>query len=348
MSIKPRITLREGVFWVATLIFIGLLGCANNSIGNSRQESDFVYISSGGKVVKVTNLTRPHPARAAKLENAPALKEKIPECRSAANMEFIEIPAGGFDMGSAREDGYADEHPKHQVYLDAYQIGKYEVCNAQFAEFLKQSGYKPQGDWRHFCWGEPTVSGYPDDFPDYPVINVTWQDARSFCRWAQKAYGWEGCDLPTEAQWEKAARGVRAYLYPWGDDWDDKRCNHWYRGRLPGMLNFYCGRGTLPVGSFPEGDSPYGVADMAGSVWEWCRDWYGADYYAKSPERNPQGPQKGAYRVFRGGSCLTYGGRGYDDTCRSTYRLTQEKKFANYVIGFRCVRKVKTGSAKTK
>lgn len=341
--IKPAIIL--SLFFI--LLFL-LPGCGLNSDvvreGKSGQESDLIYTQVGSKVVEVRNVIRPNNHRLQ--EASPAgtktgeamrqiAKEKFDAVRE---MEFVEVPAGEFLMGSREIEGYGDEHPQHKVFLDAYRIGKYEVTNAQFAKFVQASGYKPQGDWRHFYWGQLTAPGYPEKYPDYPVINVTCNDAQAFCQWAGKTYGWKGCHLPTEAQWEKAAKGTQGYCYPWGDDWDPLRCNHWYGPRRSGMLNLYSGRGTVPVGSFPSGASPYGAMDMAGNVWEWCADWYRGDYYAVSPPSKPKGPQTGKYRVFRGGSCLTYGGRGYDDTCRCCYRLTHELKLCNYAIGFRCAR----------
>ena len=189
---------------------------------------------------------------------------------------MVRIPAGEFTMG--RDDGADDERPAHAVWLDEYFIDRHEVTNAQFKTFCDATGgvYPNNPDWD------------PDYFvskPDYPVVNVTWDQAFAYCAWSHK-------QLPTEAQWEKAARGTDKRLYPWGSDWADGRANlaggEYHRSK--------------PVGSFPDGVSPYGVLDMAGNVWEWCADWYESNYYAHSPARNPAGPAAATkWRVVRGG-----------------------------------------------
>lgn len=200
--------------------------------------------------------------------------------------ELILISAGEFLMGSPRGKGNNDEHPQHKVYLDAYYIGKYEVTNEKFAKFVQGSGYQAQGSWRDY---------FKSGTADHPVVSVSWNDAVAYCRWANLR-------LPTEAEWEKAARGTDGRQYPWGNNWDKGRCN-WDEGpQLSGMASMYQGRGTLSVGSFPSGASPYGCMDMAGNVWEWCADWYGEKYYSQSTNSDPQGPSSGQYRILRGGS----------------------------------------------
>ncbi len=217
--------------------------------------------------------------------------------------ELIMIPAGEFLMGS---NDYDNEKPSHRVYLNAYYIGKYEVTNEQFARFVNETGYNAGGSWKEY---------YNSGTADHPVVCVSWNDAVAYCDWANLR-------LPTEAEWEKAARGTDGRKYPWGNEWDVERCN-WSEGpELSGMANIYSGRGTLPVGSFSSGESPYGCLDMAGNVWEWCSDWYGENYYSQSPSSNPVGPGSGEYRILRGGSwsadnpdylrCANRGG-GYPD-----------------------------------
>ncbi len=209
-----------------------------------------------------------------------------------ANM--VLIPAGKFLMGNPKEESWSDEHqhPQHSVHLDEYYIYKYEVTNEQFWKFVNETGYGAEGKWdeyfrRNDYWN--TESEH------HPVINVTWNDAGAYCKWAG---GW----LPTEAQWEKAARGEDGRIYPWGNDWEGKKLN-WYNGpKVLEMAIITQGRGTLPVGSFPSGASPYGCMDMVGNVWEWCNDWYDEDYYKQSPLQNPDGPSSGIGRVVRGGS----------------------------------------------
>jgi len=231
--------------------------------------------------------------------------------------DMILIPAGEFLMGSPEAKGNDDERPQHKVYLDAFYIYKYKVTNGQFARFVKETGYKAEGDWMRYA-----KSGRET----HPVVCVTWNDAWAYCRWA-------GGRLPTEAQWEKAARGTDGKEYPWGNTWDRNRCN-WHEGpKVSGMADIYSGRGTAPVGSFPSGVSPYGVHDMAGNVWEWCSDWYDMDYYRSSPSRNPEGPGHGGNRVVRGG-CFVDGSNGVQSAFRDSFGPSDQ----NIILGFRLVR----------
>ena len=198
---------------------------------------------------------------------------------------LIEIPAGQFTMGS---NDYDNEKPIHTVYLDKYYIGKYEVTVGQFRKFCNATGktMPKQPSW--------------NNRDDHPVVNVTWHDAKAYCDWA-------GLRLPTESEWEKAARGTDGRKYPWGSTWDNTKCNSSENG------DSYSN--TSPVGSFSSGVSPYGCYDMAGNVWEWCNDWYGGNYYASSPSSNPTGPASGVSRVLRGG-----GWSDYDLGCRAAIR----------------------------
>lgn len=197
--------------------------------------------------------------------------------------ELILISAGEFTMGSPEGEGEPGEHPQHNVYLDAYYIGKYEVTNKQFAKFVNETSYQAQGSWKDY---------YKSGTEDHPVVSVTWNDATAYCQWANLR-------LPTEAEWEKAARGTDGRKYPWGNEWDASRCNNYSVDGLPS--------GPKPVGSFPSGASPYGCLDMVGNAWEWCSDWYLPNYYQNSPSINPKGPSRGLAispaRVRRGSSC---------------------------------------------
>ena len=195
-------------------------------------------------------------------------------------MTLLYVPAGEFTMGSNQGD--SREKPEHPVYLDAFWIDQTEVTNALYAKCVKAG--ECQAPLSTTPRTRPSYYGNPQ-FDAYPVVNVAWYDAKKYCEWA-------GGDLPTEAQWEKAARGTDGRLYPWGNAVPDKT-----------RLNYNQEVGdTTQIGIYPAGASPYGALDMAGNVWEWVADWYGADYYSGSPGRNPTGPTSGDGRVLRGGS----------------------------------------------
>ena len=237
-------------------------------------------------------------------------------------LDMALIPAGSFMMGS--ESGYKDESPVHELYLDAFYIDVYEVTNEWYAECVAQGACKPPEDY-----GSYTRESYYDDpkYATYPVIYVSWLDAHSYCEWRNDR-------LPTEAEWEKAARGeLEGKLYPWGDELDDgERANFCDQNCTIDWADESYDDGypdTAPVGSYnPNG---YGLYDMAGNVWEWVADWYGENYYASSPSENPQGPSSGEYRVMRGGS-WSY----YPDSIRSAYREWDYPDVTLNYAGFRC------------
>jgi formylglycine-generating enzyme required for sulfatase activity len=235
-------------------------------------------------------------------------------------------------MGS--NNGELNEQPVHKVYLDTYAIDKYEVTNSQFAAFLNAEGnqWEEGGTWfdaDDFGVRIHLVGGtWQSDvgYGDHPVGSVTWYGARAYCAWASKR-------LPTEAEWEKAARGTDARIYPWGnEDPDCSRLNYWHYN---GEYYEDCVGDTTPVGSYPLGASPFGALDMAGNVREWVNDWYEADYYDNSPYANPPGPEHGhrwGYRrVHRGGR---WENLGY--TARSTDRGFDRPIWASHSYGFRC------------
>ncbi len=232
-------------------------------------------------------------------------RETITNSKDGAKM--VQIPAGEFLMGSA-SNGSGDDRPQHRVYLDAYCIGKYEVTNEQFRKFVNAADYKAEGSWASHASGKDR----------HPVVEVSWNDVMAYCRWA-------GGSLPTEAQWEKAARGTDGRTYPWGSSWDASRCRN-----SVGSIS----SGSTSVGSFSGGASPYGVHDMAGNVWECCSDWYGDNYYTSSPSRNPGGPGSGQYRVVRGGSWGDTDTRDFRCAGRSGYSPDR----SHHGLGFRLCR----------
>lgn len=189
-------------------------------------------------------------------------------------MELIRIPGGTYPIGS--DSGFSDEKPAHTVTLKPYAIGKYEVTNAQYRKFVQATGHHTDGDWEECArkWGEQA-----------PVVEVSWHDANAYCKWA-------GLRLPTEAEWEAAARGPKGLIYPWGNTWDASRCRSSV-GRGYGGAN-----NPVAVGSYPTGASPFGCRDMAGNVWEWCASKYGPYPYDASDGREDlMGSQD---RILRG------------------------------------------------
>ncbi len=226
------------------------------------------------------------------------------------------IPNGEFLMGSPTGEGLSDERPQHRVRIGAFYMDTYEVTVARYEKFLDATGHVRPDFWPY---------DETRDYAERPVVGVDWSGAQAYCEWAGKR-------LPTEAEWEYAARGQDGRPYPWGDatptgavanvgkSWSYK----FYKDRLE------------PVGSRAGATSPFGIHDMAGNVWEWVADWYDAKYYAASPGENPPGPRDGKMKVLRGGS-WNFAGK----YSRTASRLRYELRHRAADIGFRCARDVR-------
>lgn len=254
---------------------------------------------------------------------------------------MVYVPEGEFLMGRDTPNNPTIR----EVYLDAFWIYQTEVTNDQFSKFVNRTRYKTTAEERgwsisyDYLWYERPDTYWAAPFGpdsdlsslgDHPVIHISWVDADAYCRWA-------GGRLPTEAEWEKAARGNDARLFPWGNDpvtgdkanfcdfhcpveeWKDASQNDGYRR-------------TAPVGSYPAGTSPYGALDMAGNVKEWVADWFDQDYFSRSPYENPPGPDAGNTRVLRGGSWMNT-----ELALEVSNRRNDFENASTDYIGFRCV-----------
>ena len=257
--------------------------------------------------------------------------------------QMVTIPAGPFLMGTPEgeldelaklgrdRDRIRDEVDQHEVALTAFAISRYPVTNAEYRRFIEDGGYANRDYWTEAGWLQKEGSGWPqpryweDDQwndPSQPVVGVSWYEAAAYCAWlsANTARQYR---LPSEAEWEKAARGTDGRRYPWGNPWDPSRCNNSESG--PGR--------TTPVGQYPEGDSPYGVGDMVGQVWEWCRSKYAP--YPYDPSDGREDPEGDELRVLRGGS---WGDRSAAAACRCGFRYWNNPYNRYAYRGFRCVR----------
>lgn len=237
---------------------------------------------------------------------------------------------------SCDSDTLRDQVPQRMVYLNGFWVDQTEVTNAQFEKFVRDTGYQTTAEqeggsylydlqYRDFFYFKGTFWRYPQGVSssitgrsDYPVLHASWDDAVAYCRWA-------GRRLPTEAEWEKAARGTNGLIFPWGN----------YPPNLQ-LLNFDRIVGApSPVGSYPSGASPYGVLDMAGNLYEWVSDFYKESYYPEAPEKNPTGPISGEGHTLRGGSWAT-GAENKLLNLSTTFRIWNKPFIRSDVIGFRC------------
>ncbi len=252
--------------------------------------------------------------RAQDIDTAAELQQTTAEASEQEGDDMVLIPAGMFIMGTDDENAQLSSRPAHRVELKSYRIDRYEVTNAQYAECVAV----------RYCTEPHAVSSATredyyanEDYANYPVIHVDWNQANAYCSWAGKR-------LPTEAEWEKAARGTGSYIYPWGNDLPEE---------LPMQVNQFGTGDTVPVDSFPDGISPYGVYNMAGNVWEWTADQFDQYYYGKSPAENPKSVTGGVDYVIRGYS-WAYPFSNYQITARSSYYVLNH----TYDLGFRCAK----------
>jgi formylglycine-generating enzyme required for sulfatase activity len=216
--------------------------------------------------------------------------------------DLVFVQGGSFRMGDNVGEGDPRERPVHTVEVSSFYIGRTEVTNAQYRRFRDDPGYEDPKFWPDGWvvpkdqipyWKDPrNHGGATPGSDDYPVQGVNWDSAVAYCNWLSAKTG-KKYRLPTEAEWEKAARGNDQRRYPWGNMIDKSFAN------FVGSQDYDTGK---PVGSYVKGASPYGAMDMAGNVMEWCADWYSRDYYSVSPKKDPKGPATGAYRVVRGGA----------------------------------------------
>ena len=258
--------------------------------------------------------------------------------RLASPPDLARIPAGDFLMGSS--DAEEDERPVHRVYVSEYFIGRFPVTQDEYAQFVHATGYSPpsirglpliasggrdglfKGLAAPYVWedGQP-----PAGHGSHPVVLLRYDDALAYCQWLSEGLT-RIVRVPTEAEWEKAARGgVEGQRYPWGNDIDPSRCNF-----LADPLSKRQ-HGTRPTGTYPP--NQYGLCDMAGNVWEWVSDWYTSDYYASSDVRDPRGPESGNMRIVRGGSWVNEN----VGMLRCAYRHKVPPDTYAYSVGFRIV-----------
>lgn len=260
------------------------------------------------------------------------------------SMPMVFVPAGEFTMGNNGENADKNESPEHQVYLDAFWIYQHEVTNRQFGEYIQQTGLMTSAEIQGWSWvfgnGSKKVDGAfwsaPEGYDtnvnnrqDHPVVHISYSDAVNYCKWA-------GGRLPTEAEWEKAARGTDSRTFPWGEspvtgseaNFCDVQCSMEWSNKS--YDDNYAT--TAPAGTYPEGGSVYGVMDMAGNVWEWVADYYERRYYEDSPLDNPLGPDSGENYVIRGGSWVS---EPQYLTCTTRYLSDPDETSNDH--GFRCV-----------
>lgn len=283
-----------------------------------------VIAVGGAFALDVADVVRQWTAEGKKLAEDRA---KLP-----AHDQMVLIPAGEFLMGSDKRvdrNGYQAELPQRTVYLDSYEIDQFEVTTVQFLRFILSQDLPPLIDWQY------DGGNFQETMSNHPVMHVSWAEADAYCKWAGKR-------LPTEAEWEKSARGEDGRLYPWGNQTAGLSRANFGRTGLSGPVRDRPERLLLypPIISVDKYDnavSPYGLFQMSGNVAEWVADWYDPKYYATAPNRNPKGPEKGTQKSFRGGSWI-------DSTpsVRVAQRNGTDPNTKMNWLGFRCARDAKT------
>jgi len=236
------------------------------------------------------------------------------------------IPEGPYPMGvpKAARDGGFDERPNHEVFVDSFYMDIYEVTNGRYLQFVTETGHRVPQHPTDASKGLWKGNMMPESVTDLPVINVDWFDAKAYCHWAGKR-------LPTEAEWEKAAKGPNDWRFAWGDV--EPTTEHANFNQLA-----WRGEATLvQVGIYEKGKSPYGIYDVAGNVWEWVSDWYQVDYYQQSPTHNPKGPETGKYKAVR-----SSGWQGETPQMRVFTRIKSLPTDRNNSTGFRCAQDIQT------
>ena len=246
------------------------------------------------------------PANAGAVPKPASVPQPPAEITGKDGAPMVLVPAGEFTMGSDKGDD--DEQPIHRVFLDSFYMDKFEVTNGRFAKFVEAIQSEPP--WGFADKETPVVHS------DRPVRWVNWMEAMGYCLWAGKR-------LPTEAEWEKAARGTDGRVYPWGND--PPTAAHAVFGLKEGADT------VSPIGNRDKGKSPYGVHDLAGNLYEWTTDWYDEEFYTKNPAINPRGPVEGAAKVQRGGSYINNPYR-----LRSSFRTKGDPTEHDPNVGFRC------------